>query len=396
MKTKFTVLYFLLATSYFSVFCQISKYDSLHYKGMTRTYLVHIPPGYTNTQPIPLVIALHGGFGSAFNIENQSKLSLKADISNFIVVYPEGIKISGIRTWNAGSCCGAARSLNIDDVGFIDSLIKKLCNDYNIERKKIFATGISNGGMMCYRLANELANRIAAIAPVAATMVIESDCSPSRPVPIIHFHSFKDTNVPFTGGIGSGVSKHYNPPLDSVFKVWMSVNKCLQKEIIRKDSQYLFVKWTDCEDNSEIHLYMTYDGGHSWPGGEKTLIGDEPSEVIVANDLMWEFFETHPMPDKSSNVELNNTYQLDFTLHQNYPNPFNTFTTIYFSLPKASYISLKVFDVLGNEIATLVDGQMSAGEHSIVFDAKELPSGVYFYRLKTAEFSEIKKLLIPR
>jgi len=383
-----------------SVSCHVksvysSVYDSLTYKGLVRTYLIHVPPGYLNSKPISLIIALHGGFGSAVNIENQSLLSIKSDEANFIVVYPEGVRVLGVRTWNAGGCCGAAASFNIDDVGFIDTLIEKLSAEYTIDQKRIFATGISNGGMMCYRLASDLANKIAAIAPVAATMVIKTVVNPSRAIPIIHFHSFNDTNVPYTGGIGSGVSGHYNPPLDSVFNVWMNVNGCVKKDTIKNDQDYLLVKWSNCINNSEIHFYLTRDGGHSWPGGVKYLPGDEPSKVINADDLLWDFFQSHPIPDSTSAVnEQCNKIPNKFKLFQNYPNPFNPVTEINYQLPENSFASLKVYDVLGTEVVELVNNWMEAGTYKVTFNASSLSSGIYFYSLTAGNNHELRKMVI--
>ena len=402
MRTKIIASIIFCTFLVSSVSCHVksgysSVYDSLNFKGLERTYLIHVPPGYVNTKPASLILALHGGFGSAVNIENQSLLSIKADEANFIVVYPEGIKVLGIRTWNAGGCCGTAESFNIDDVGFIDALIEKLSSEYNIDQKRIFATGISNGGMMCYRLASDLSNKISAIAPVAATMVIKTTVNASRTVPIIHFHSFNDANVPYTGGIGSGVSDHYNPPLDSVFNVWMNINSCLKKDTIKNDQDYLLVKWSNCNNNSEIHFFMTRDGGHSWPGGVNSLPGDETSKVINADDLMWEFFQAHPMPDSATAVEEQNIKVLnEFQLFQNYPNPFNPVTQISWQLAVGSHATLKVFDVLGNEVAELINNWLEVGTHSVTFNVSSLSSGIYFYSLTAASEHKMRKLVVVK
>ncbi len=402
MRTKIIASIIFCSIFLTSVSCQLksvynSVYDSLTYKGFTRTYLFHVPPGYANTKPTSLILALHGGFGSAVNIESQSQLSIKSDEADFIVVYPEGIKVLGIRTWNAGGCCGGAESFNIDDVGFIDTLIEKLSTEYNIDQKRIFATGISNGGMMCYRLASDLANKIAAVAPVAATMVIKTTVNASRAVPIIHFHSFNDTNVPYTGGIGSGVSDHYNPPLDSVFNVWMNVNGCLKKDTIQNDQDYLLVKWSNCINNSEIHFYITHDGGHSWPSGVKYLPGDEPSKVINADDLLWEFFQVRPMPDSATAVdEHNNKIPNKFQLFQNYPNPFNPVTEISWQLAVGNHTTLKIYDLLGDEVAELVNNWMEAGTYRITFNASSLSSGIYFYGLTTGSNHEMRKMVVVK
>ena len=107
--------------------------------GMDRTFLLHLPIGYNDSTDIPLIVAMHGGFGNAYSIENQSQLSAKADVENFIVVYPEGVVGGGlnISSWNAGWCCGYASNSNVDDVGFIDALLDTLINLYAVDTNRI-------------------------------------------------------------------------------------------------------------------------------------------------------------------------------------------------------------------------------------------------------------------
>jgi polyhydroxybutyrate depolymerase len=262
---------------------------------MQRTYLLHLPSDYSATEALPLVIAMHGGFGSGPNLENQSQLSVKADEENFIVVYPEGVAGPfNIRTWNAGECCGYSAANNIDDVGFISALIDSLIAHYAVDTMRIYATGMSNGAFMSYRLACELSTKIAAIAPVAGSMALD-ECLPAHSVPIIHFHSYLDSNVPYSGGYGDGVSDHYNPPLDSVLNVWSSANGCnIVQDTLVDDNNFTHIIWDNCECNASIEYYITHDGGHSWPGGNETVIGD-PVSNLQANDLMWDFFEDHPL-----------------------------------------------------------------------------------------------------
>ena len=104
-------------------FGQTNIYDSIYVGGRWRTFLTHLPTGYIASGNYPLVLAFHGGSPLGYqSIQYQSRLSIKADSSSFIVVYPEGVKVAGNRTWNAGGCCAPATSLNIDDVGFVNSL----------------------------------------------------------------------------------------------------------------------------------------------------------------------------------------------------------------------------------------------------------------------------------
>jgi polyhydroxybutyrate depolymerase len=274
---------------------------SIAVDGLTRTYTLNLPPNYYEDDDFSLVIAMHGGGGNAGQFESSCKLTEKANAAGFIVVYPDGAKSNGLikaQTWNAGGCCGYAAEHNIDDVKFISQLIDKLAATYKINPKKIYATGHSNGGMMAYRLACELSGKIAAIAPNSSTMVVTQPCNASRAVPVLHMHSILDTNVPYTGGQGTGVSNHYNPPLDSVFQVWSLKNACATPaQVITNNSSYKLTKWTDCSNNVSIQYYLTKDGGHAWPGGSPggLPVGDKPSNAINANDLLWEFFQQYQL-----------------------------------------------------------------------------------------------------
>ncbi|MFT3948095.1 MAG: PHB depolymerase family esterase [Agriterribacter sp.] len=269
---------------------------SIKTDGIDRAYTLNLPPGYYESSGFSLVIAMHGGGGSSSQFENTSKLTEKADAAGFIVVYPEGT--GAINTWNAGACCGSAVTNKIDDVTFISRLIDHLLANYKINPKKVYATGHSNGGMMSYRLACELSDKIAAIAPNSCTMVVNDDCTPSRPVPVLHMHSKLDENVVYTGGYGKGISGVYCPPLDSVLNVWSVNNGCTAPaQVMISNSRYTFKKWDQCSNNSSVHYYLTEDGGHAWPGGlPSTPNADIPSSSINANDLLWEFFQQYQLP----------------------------------------------------------------------------------------------------
>lgn len=275
--------------------------DTIMVDGRIRSYMLNLPPGYYNASGFALVIAMHGGGGSAGQFESSSKLTEKADAAHFIVVYPEGVQSTGplkARTWNAGSCCDYASENNIDDVMFISRLIDKLVFQYKINSKKIYATGHSNGGMMAYRLACELSGKIAAIAVSACSMMTTQPCNPVRPVPVLHMHAAPDTHVPYQGGKGTGFSNAYFPPVDSVLNVWSAINGCaLSPEIKSVEDKYTFTQWTDCDNKVTVQYYLTQDGGHAWPGGLPGRAGsDTPSTVINANDLLWDFFQQYQLP----------------------------------------------------------------------------------------------------
>lgn len=270
--------------------------SSIQVDGLTRTYTVNLPPNYYESSGFSLVLALHGGGGSGTQFESTNKLTEKANTAGFIVVYPDGT--GTINTWNADRCCGTAMNNKVDDVKFISNLIDKLTATYKINAKKVYATGHSNGGMLSYRLACELSNKIAAIAPNGCTMVMSTPCNAARPVPILHMHSKLDQHVPYLGGYGNGVTGISTPSLDSVFTVWSTRNTCTNpKQVVFSNDKYTVTKWLSCTSNASIHYYLTNDGGHGWPGG---LPGgpnsDTPSTAINANDLLWEFFQQYQLP----------------------------------------------------------------------------------------------------
>ena len=161
-----------------------------------RTYIVHIPKGYDPKKPAPVVLALHGAAMNGSMMVWFTGLNKKSDKAGFIVVYPSGTGTGPFLTWNAGGFKGKMAEGKADDVAFIGKLLDDLGTVVKVDEKRVYACGMSNGGMMCYRLAAELSDRIAAIAPVAGTIAID-ESKPKRPVPVIHFHGTKDTFVPF-------------------------------------------------------------------------------------------------------------------------------------------------------------------------------------------------------
>lgn len=291
--------------AFYNIAPELSTRDTLRHGDQTRIYWVHIPASYAKaSNPVPLVVALHGGGGSGQQFEEQSRLSEKADQEGFIVVYPDGQQNPGIlklRTWNAGACCGQIASVaNTDDVGFIRKLIDKLSTMYRIDPRRVYATGHSNGAMLCYRLACELPDKLAAIAANAGTMQLKTACRPSRVMPVLHIHSQQDRNVPYTGGIGTkSINKQWNSSVDSTLTVFAQLGQCASlKQVVRTTARYTFYKWGNCNEGTEIQYYLTTDGGHAWPGGQKgaRFIGDTPSEAFSNNDLIWSFFKTYSLP----------------------------------------------------------------------------------------------------
>ncbi|MEZ4806369.1 MAG: PHB depolymerase family esterase [Flavobacteriales bacterium] len=346
--------------------CAGQAQDTITVGALQRTYTVRLPSAYDGTTPLPLVIAMHGGFGSGTQLENQSQLSVKAEEKGFIVVYPDGVpSLLGIRTWNAGGCCAYAMNNNIDDVGFIDALLDTLQADFAIDAQRVYATGMSNGGFMSYRLACELSERFAAIAPVSASMTI-AVCQPIRPVPVIGLHSYLDTSVPYLGGIGDGVSDHYNSPQDSVQTAFaLHANCAVLRDTIQDDAELTVIRWHECDCQQEMLLYMTRDGGHSWPGGQGTGIGDPPSTTINANDLMWDFFQQYSL-DCALPTDIPATRPDDHPVV--FPNPASGAITVV-----GDHVFLALLDVCGKAVLSLD----TRGRDRSVLDLTDVRTGTY-------------------
>jgi poly(3-hydroxybutyrate) depolymerase len=199
-----------------------------------RAFQVHVPPGLDPTQPAPLVFAFHGGGENAWQFEQFAHIHDKADAAGFILVEADGTPALGpsvvpppspeagivLEVWNAGNCCEYASQVNanVDDVGFVRMMIDSIEAQTCIDPKRVFATGFSNGGMLSHRLACQLSDRIASIVAVSGGSGATDydmtppetlfDCTPGRPVPVLHIHGTQDACYPFDGGWGPPVARH--------------------------------------------------------------------------------------------------------------------------------------------------------------------------------------------
>ncbi|MBI2195276.1 MAG: hypothetical protein HYU43_02785 [Armatimonadetes bacterium] len=277
-----------------------------------RTYLVHVPPSYDGAKPFPAVLAFHGGGTNAESMAQFSGLDEKADTAGFIAVYPNGSGLlPRVLTWNAGNCCGYALKHQIDDVAFTRALLDDLVKAVQIDPRRIYATGMSNGAMMAYRLASELSDRIAAIAAVGGPMGTET-CNPRRPVPVIHFHGTADEFAPFHGGVGKkSLSKTHFYSVDDSIRAWVQANECPSEaqtaELPDRADDGTKVSrriYGPGKNDAEVVLILIEGGGHTWPGRQPriTSLGVSTRD-ISANDLLWEFFEKHPLVFSGGNAE---------------------------------------------------------------------------------------------
>jgi polyhydroxybutyrate depolymerase len=267
---------------------------------------MHVPKGYDGSKPTPIVLVFHGGGSNAEQMVKFCGLNETADKYGFITVYPSGTgRLARALTWNGGNCCGYAMQQKVDDVAFTRSLLDELANLVKMDPKRVYATGMSNGAIISYRLASELSDRIAAIAPVGGPMGTET-CSPKRPVPVLHFHGTDDEFAPFKGGKGTKSLSGTNfYSVEHSIRAWVQANGCkapdspavVEVPDREKDGTRITKKtYSPGKDGSEVVLVVIEGAGHTWPGRTPTLsfLG-RSTRNISANEMMWEFFQKHPM-----------------------------------------------------------------------------------------------------
>jgi polyhydroxybutyrate depolymerase len=280
------------------------RFRSLVVDGRERTYCVHIPRGLDADRPVPVVLALHGATMTGPTMAWFTRLDDASDESGFLVVYPDGTGSSLSFFWNAGACCGAAARDHVDDVGFIRALLDDLAGVYRVDPLRVFAAGVSNGAMMAYRLGAELSDRIAAVACIGGTMAIES-CRPTRPVPVLHVHGTNDEFVPFAGGPGRrSVTGADHRSVESTIRAWVQANGCEETPMVvslpdqaSDGTRVRQETYGGGREGSEVVLIVVERGGHTWPGRRiNDRVLGKTTMNVSANDLLWKFFERHPMP----------------------------------------------------------------------------------------------------
>ncbi|GMU22728.1 MAG: esterase [Phycisphaerae bacterium] len=273
--------------------------------GRERSYVVHIPKQYDASTPSPVVLVFHGAASNPYGCMWFTGMSTKSDEAGFVAVYPNGVGAGLLRVWNAGARTGPLADELPDDVKYVDALLDDLATVMNVDPRRVYATGCSNGGMMCYRVAAELSHRIAAIAPVAGPMALD-EARPGRPVPVMHFHGTADPIVPFDGPAKGTPEFLTFKSVEETISIWRRINGCPEKPTVMdhadKVADGTTVKqftYGPGKDGAEVVLIEIQGGGHTWPGRKPPVkfIGKSTFD-ISASDLIWAFFQKHPMPER--------------------------------------------------------------------------------------------------
>lgn len=269
--------------------------NTITVSGVKREYLLHVPPGYAKGHAAPLVLVLHGGDGEPGATARNTGMSPVADREGFLVVYPAGLG----RHWNDGRVEVGATA---DDVAFLSAVIDDVATRYDVDRGRVFATGISNGGFMSTRLACELSEQVRAVGVVAATLseALRETCRPQRPVAVVMFSGTDDPLVPYGGGSVRG-NRGKTLGAEAAASFWAKTNGCAaepeRSELPVTDTsdptRVSLARYTGCRPGAEVRLYTIHGGGHTWPGGRAylpALLVGKVSRQIDADAVMWEFF----------------------------------------------------------------------------------------------------------
>jgi polyhydroxybutyrate depolymerase len=253
------------------------QHASLTIDGVKRTYRLYIPPSLDPKQPAPLVVKPHGCLPGANGDGDAAATHFddEATAGRFVAVYPDGLN----NCWNGGNCC-----TNADDVTFINRLLDRLFKDLPINQSRVFATGVSGGGFMSYRLACELSTRFTAIASVSGTMLFDN-CHPARPVSILEMHGTNDSNVPYDGGVPPGPP---SPSVAAVMRQWTTLDGCVGDPIQSQTGITKTSVWKGCKGGAIVRLDTVVGGHHTWFGSSFDPVPGEPN----ANAVIWDFFSS--------------------------------------------------------------------------------------------------------
>ncbi|MFG2174872.1 alpha/beta hydrolase family esterase [Streptomyces niveus] len=266
-----------------------SQLRTLASGGLSRTYQLHLPADYTPRHDWPVVLAFHGRGNTGVGTEEFSGLSnLPA-----IVAYPNGVIGTGDgdrQAWQGAPYAAAG----VDDVAFTGDLIDELNRTLCVDKRRVYATGKSNGAGFTGLLACRMADRIAAIAPVAGAFYPETgeNCRPSRPVPVIDFHGTGDVTIPYEGDAERGL-----PAIPDWTAGWAERNDCRARPRTRTiEPDITITRRTGCDHGAEVHHVAITGGGHTWPGADSYSGGGYVTETIEAHEVMWQFLRQYRTP----------------------------------------------------------------------------------------------------
>jgi polyhydroxybutyrate depolymerase len=296
---------------------------SLNFGGRPRSYRLHVPPAAAGGKALPLILNLHGATQNGLLQELYSSMNGDSDKDGYLVAYPDGTRISTVLTpdpvakdaqygWNAGACCGLPASNRVDDVGFLLGIISDVATRTPVDLRRVYVTGMSNGGMMAYAMAAEASGHIAAIASVEGQVELAT-IHPARPVPTLEFHSVDDPVAKWEGA--PDARGHLAFSVLSGIDQWVKADGCQATPQVGRTivggagtasagETATYVSYDRCHAGADVSLWRLTGSGHVWPGS--TLNTGPPNTWILdgvgrgttlvdANQVMWQFFRQYAL-----------------------------------------------------------------------------------------------------
>jgi polyhydroxybutyrate depolymerase len=269
--------------------------QGIAHDGLAREYRVHLPPAYDGRRRLPLVVVLHGAFSSAASFEEKTGFSRLADAHGFISAYPEGTSMvmPATQHWNAGHCCGKAQIYHVDDKGFVERVIALLEERLAVDPSRIYLVGYSNGGMLAYRVAIDMADQLAGVAVVAGNMDARGMLKapefvhgpPPAPVSLLAIHGRGDERIAYGGKVRSS-GDGLDAPIPETARYWAASVGCSADPVPTRQGggRVVVEAYRQCTRGADVVLMTLLGWGHEWPDAAGTI---------------WSFFAARPRPSKN-------------------------------------------------------------------------------------------------
>ena len=353
--------------------------ETMLHDGTTREYIVYIPTIYDGLTPVPLLFNFHGATMSAYDQMVYCDMRFVSDTAGYILVHPQGTLFNGETHWNVGSW--TARS-TADDIGFTEAMIDTLANNYNIDLKRVYSCGFSNGGYFSFELACQLSDRIAAVGSVAGRMSIDTynSCNPSHHTPVITIHGTADNTVGYYGNYPPG-----SRSVSQVIDYWVNYNNSDLSPIVTSmpnlnssdGSTVEYHAYNNGDNCTSIEHYKIIGGDHDWPG----MWGNMD---IHASAELWNFLSKYDSNGligcgtTSINEDINERNEILI-----YPNPAKNNVTIEMDLTEN--LEYHIYSSIGELI---MSGIIESNNKTV--DISDLSSNIYLLKIRDKTLKLIK------
>lgn len=384
---KYLLTICTIAISCLTTKAQQTILDTIMHNGIERTYRLYIPANYTGADAVPLIFNFHGFTSTASAQQNIANFEPIADTAGFIVVHPQGTKFSGLNHWNVG---GWTNGSTADDVGFTAAMIDSISAVYNINSKRIYSTGYSNGGFFSFELACQLSNKIAAIASNAGSMTTDTraSCNAQRPVPVLQIHGTADGIVPYNGN-GS-----WSVPIDTVLKYWVDHNNCNTTptttpvpDIVSSDGTTVeSIVYSGGSKGVTVEHFKVDGGDHDWPGNSGNM-------DINASLEMWKFFSQYDLDGRIGFTTIDEVESKVTGLHITHS---TTQKSIYLNInSKQSGNATLIITGIDGKLIRKIHIPYTSGKRVYTLSTNELTPGVCIVKAITQSgVSATEKILI--